>query len=55
MIATAKDVRAWAQSQGITQGVHEYSLSAAVWWAYLEPHPEATNWRDYTDTHGRDW
>ena len=43
MIATAKDVRAWAQSLGITQGVHDYMLSAAVWEAYMETHPEASN------------
>jgi hypothetical protein len=43
MIATAADVRKWAREQGITNGVGEYSLSAAVWWAYMETHPEAHN------------
>lgn len=42
MIATAKDVRAWARQMGITVGTRGH-LPAHVWTAYLEAHPEAHN------------
>lgn len=42
MIATAKDVRAWARRMGIHVGTRGH-LPAAVWAAYLEQHPEANN------------
>ena len=42
MIATSKDVRAWAQKIGIRVG-QRGTLQAHVWDAYLEAHPEASN------------
>jgi hypothetical protein len=42
MIATAKDVRAWARKVGIPVG-ERGTLQAYVWDAYLEAHPEACN------------
>jgi hypothetical protein len=42
MIATDKDVRAWARKVGIPVG-ERGRLQAHVWQAYLEQHPEAHN------------
>jgi hypothetical protein len=42
MIATEKDVRAWARKVGIPVG-ERGRLQAHVWQAYLEAHPEASN------------
>lgn len=42
MIATAKDVRAWARKIGLRVG-ERGPLQVNVWQAYLEQHPEASN------------
>jgi hypothetical protein len=42
MIATARDVRAWARKGGAPVG-NRGPLPAWLWAAYLEQHPEANN------------
>ena len=42
MIATEKDVRAWARKVGIPVG-ERGRLQRFVWQAYLEQHPQAHN------------
>jgi len=42
MIATAKDVRAWARKNGISVG-DRGTIQAQLWEMYLEHHPEASN------------
>jgi hypothetical protein len=42
MIATAKDVRAWAREVGLKVGTRGH-LPGYIWAAYLEQHPEASN------------
>ena len=42
MIATTKDVRAWARKVGIPVGKRG-ALRVHVWEDYLEQHPEANN------------
>ena len=42
VIATAKDVRAWARQMGLTMGKSAY-VPVHVWDLYLETYPEAHN------------
>jgi len=43
MIATAKDVRAWAQENYVYPVNPRGRVPKHIWDAYLEVHPEASN------------